>query len=206
MGNRQLDLVDAQEGMEIRNDPRYHLCQVYGNLLIEHEGIDNNQIVHFGGDSGDDQANRRSLQFFNNTIISTRSGKTVLLRLSTNTQTADLWNNVIYTNAPGSTFAILDEEGQVRMRGNFIKPGWKKCHGQFKGSISATGMIEGENPGFSNPAKGDYQPGPRSVLRDRGVDGVPRSLPIEFEPPDLHRPGAKRPLGGRIDLGCFEAK
>jgi len=205
-GNRQLDLVDSQEGMEIRNDPRYHLAHVYGNLLIEHEGPDNNQIVHFGGDSGDDQANRRSLQFYNNTIISTRSEKTVLLKLSTNLQSADVWNNVIYTNAAGSTFAILDEDGQVHMRGNFIKPGWRKCHGTLKGSVAATGMIEEENPGFNDPAKGDYQPGIRSILRDRGVPAPPRTPIVEFEPPSFDRPAIKRPLSGTLDLGCFEGK
>ncbi len=205
-GNRQLDLVDSQEGMDIRNDKRYHLAQVYGNLLIEHEGIDNNQIVHFGGDSGDDEANRRQLQFYNNTVISTRTEKTVLLKLSTNRQSAEVWNNVIYTNGAGSTFAILDEDGQVRMRGNYIKPGWRKCHGELKGTISATGMIEADNPGFVDPAQGDYQPGAKSVLRDVGIEAPPRSLPVEFEPPWLNRPAAKRPLTGRMDLGCFEGK
>ncbi len=205
-GNRQLDLVDSQEGEDIRNDPRYHLAQVYGNLLIEHQGTDNNQIVHFGGDSGDDQANRRQLQFYNNTVISTRTEKTVLLKLTTNMQTAEVWNNVIYTNGAGSTFAILDEDGQVRLRGNFIKPGWRQSHGQLKGTISATGMIESDNPGFADPAQGDYQPGVKSLLRDVGLDAPPKSLPVEFEPPWPNRPAAKRPLAGRIDLGCFEGK
>jgi hypothetical protein len=192
--------------MEIRNDKRYHLAQVYGNLLIEHEGIDNNQIVHFGGDSGDDNANRRQLQFYNNTVISTRTEKTVLLKLTTNSQSAEVWNNVIYTNGAGSTFAILDEDGQVRLRGNYIKPGWRKSHGELKGTITATGMVEAENPGFADPAKGDYQPGAQSPLRDSGSEAPPKSPPVEFEPPWHNRPGAKRPLTGRIDLGCFEGK
>lgn len=205
-GNRQLDLVDSQEGMAIRNDPRYHLAQVYGNLLIEHAGPDNNQIVHFGGDSGDDQANRRSLLFYHNTIISTRPDKTVLMRLSTNTQTAEVWNNVIYTNAPGAMFAILDEDGQVHMRDNYIKPGWKKSYGQLKGAITTSRMIEAENPGFADPAQGDYQPGAGSILRDQGVNAPPRTLAVDFEPPGIGRPAIKRPLSGRIDLGCFEGK
>ena len=205
-GNRQLDLVDSQEGLDIRNDPRYHLAQVYGNLLIEHEGIDNNQIVHFGGDSGDDEANRRSLQFYNNTILSTRTEKTVLFKLSTNRQSADVWNNVIFTPSAGSTFAILDEEGQVRLRGNFIKPGWRKSHGQLKGEIIATGMIEGEDPGFANLAQDDFQPSAKSALRDQGVDAQPRSPAVEFEPPWLNRPGVKRPVTGRIDIGCYEGR
>ena len=205
-GNRQLDLVDSQEGMDIRNDSRYHLAQVYGNLLLEAQGIDNNQIVHFGGDSGDDEANRRSLLFYHNTIISTRTEKTVLLKLSTNRQSAEVWNNVIYTTAAGSTFAILDEEGQVRLRGNSIKPGWRKSHGQLKGEVTATGMIEGDDPGFVDLTEGDFEPAKKSLLRDQGVDAISRTLAVEFEPPWLNRPGAKRPLTGRIDIGCFEGK
>ena len=204
-GNRQLDIVDSQEGMEIRNDPRYHLAQVYGNLLIEHEGADNNQIVHFGGDSGDDQANRHSLLFYNNTVISTRTEKTVLVRLSTNSQSADIFNNVIYTPAEGKTFAIVDAEGQVNLRGNYMKPGWKKCHGKYSGTITASGMIEVDDPGFVDSAKGDYQPGPGSVLRDKG-EKTPEEGRVRFEPPWLDRAAIKRKEAGRLDLGCFEGK
>ncbi len=205
-GNRQLDLVDSQEGMAIRNDPRYHLAQVYGTLLIEYAGPDNNQIVHFGGDSGDDAANRRSLLFYHNTIISARKDKTVLMRLSTNMQKAEIWNNVIYTNGPGSSFAILDETGQANLRGNFIKPGWKKCFGELKGSVIANDMIEHENPGFSDPAQGDYRPGPSSELRDHGVTAPPRTLPVEFEPPVINQPGKQRMTSRQPDPGCFEGK
>ena len=205
-GNRQLDLVDSQEGMAIRNDSRYHLALVYGNLLIEHAGPDNNQIVHFGGDSGDDAANRRSLLFYNNTIISTRKDKTVLMRLSTNMQKAEIWNNVIYTNGPGASFAILDETGQANLRGNYLKPGWKKCFGQLKGAVNSIDASEQENPGFADPARADYQPGAGSVLRDHGVNAPPRTLPVEFEPPGIDRPGMKRPVAGPVDIGCFEGK
>jgi hypothetical protein len=210
-GNRQLDLVDSQEGMEIRNDPRYHLAQVYGNLLIEYQGPDNNQIVHFGGDSGDDNANRRSLKFYHNTIVSTRAEKTVLLRLSTPMQNAEVWNNLIYTTAPGSTFAILDEEGQVQMRNCFLKPKWKKCHGELRGQIAATGLLEAEDPGFvtllpGDLAHSDLHLGPRSPLRDAGVEIPTRTLSVEFEPPGLSSPAIVRTPSGKPDIGCFEVR
>ena len=35
-------------------DPRYRTTYVYGNVLIEPDGAGNSQIVHYGGDSGDD--------------------------------------------------------------------------------------------------------------------------------------------------------
>lgn len=210
-GNRQLDLVDSQEGMDIRNDPRYHLAQVYGNLLIERQGPDNNQIVHFGGDSGDDNANRRALKFYHNTIISTRAEKTVLLRLSTPMQTAEVWNNVIYTTSPGSTFAILDQDGQVQMRNCFLKPKWKNCFGELKGQIAATGLIELEDPQFmsllpGDLSKSDFHLSPRSPLRDAGTDAPARSLPVEFEPPGLNAPAVIRTQTGKPDIGCFESR
>ncbi len=210
-GNRQLDLVDSQEGMEIRNDPRYHLAQVYGNLLIERQGPDNNQIIHFGGDSGDDNANRRTLQFYHNTIVSTRTEKTVLLRLSTPQQSAELWNNAIYTTAPGSTFAILDEEGQVQMRNCFLKPKWRNCHGELKGQVATSGLIEVEDPQFLNVLPGDllksdFHLSPKSPLLNTGADAPPRSLPVEFEPPGPTSPAALRTLTGKPDIGCFERR
>lgn len=208
-GNRQLDLVDSQEGMEIRIDPRYHLAQVYGNLLIERQGPDNNQIVHFGGDSGDDDANRRNLQFYHNTIITSRAEKTVLMRLSTPRQSADLWNNVIYTTSPGSTVAILDGDGNIKMRNCYLKPKWKKCFGELRGDIAASGLIETDDPGFvlndtQDFSKSDYHLGPRSPLRDVGTDPPPKSLPVEYEPPGLAVPAVLRRQSGKPDLGCFE--
>lgn len=203
-GNRQLDLVDSQEGLEIRNDPRYHLAQVYGNLLIEHEGSDNNQIVHFGGDSGDDQANRRQMLFYNNTVISTREEKTVLFRLSTAMQSVEAWNNVIYTNGPGNAFAILDSDGQVSLRHCYLKPGWKQSFGMLNGTINTSDLIEAESPGFANAPESDFRPTPRSPLRDAGVSPAQKTPLVEFEPPRHNQPAMKRRIVGAIDLGCFE--
>ena len=45
-GNRQLDLVDAEDSPIIRDDPSYRRTNVYGNVLIEPAGAGNRQIVH----------------------------------------------------------------------------------------------------------------------------------------------------------------
>lgn len=203
-GNRELDLVDSQEGTEIRNDPRYHLGLVYGNLLIEPAGVDNNQIIHWGGDSGDPAANRRQLRLLNNTVISTRTGTTVLLKLTTNQQTAEVRNNVLFTSGAGSSFAILDEEGQVQMSANYLKPGWKKCHGTLAGEILASGNIETPDPGFVNFMTGDFRPGAASALRNTAAPVLGNPLEILFEPPTPKTPGVKRIPNGSLDLGCFE--
>jgi parallel beta-helix repeat protein len=101
-GNRQLDLVDAEDSAAIVADPAYLETFVYGNVLVEPDGAGNSQIVHFGGDSGATEIYRGTLYFWNNTVVSTRSGNTTLLRLSTNAQTAEVRNNIVYVTATGN--------------------------------------------------------------------------------------------------------
>jgi hypothetical protein len=50
--NRQLDLVDAQDSVILRNDPNYHRTHVYGNIIIvDPLSGGNNDVIHFGGDT-----------------------------------------------------------------------------------------------------------------------------------------------------------
>ena len=98
-GNRQLDLVDAEDSQTLVNHPNYHTTYVYGNILIEPDNAGNSQIMHYGGDSGTTADYRKGeLYFYNNTVISTRSGNTTLVRLSTEDETCKAFNNIIYTN------------------------------------------------------------------------------------------------------------
>jgi len=84
-GNRQLDLVDGEDSATVVDAASYRETFVYGNVLIEPDGAGNSQIVHYGGDSGNEAIYRKgTLYFFNNTVVSTRAGNTTLLRLSTN--------------------------------------------------------------------------------------------------------------------------
>ncbi len=88
-GNRNFDLVDAEDSSVIRNSPEYHKTFVYGNILIKQNG-GNNQITHYGGDSGDEPNYRKGkLYFYNNTIYSERTGNSVVFRLSTNDEQCD---------------------------------------------------------------------------------------------------------------------
>ncbi len=107
-GNRQLDLVDSDdEGFY--SDPVYRSTFVYGNILVEGEGEGNSQIIHYGGDGGDESRYRKgTLYLYNNTIVSTRSGNTTLIRLSTDEESCDARNNIIYTTASGSSLAMLN--------------------------------------------------------------------------------------------------
>ncbi|MBS3920008.1 MAG: polysaccharide-degrading enzyme [Deltaproteobacteria bacterium] len=89
-GNRQLDLVDAEDSPDLVNHPSYRKTLVYGNILIEPNGAGNSQVLHYGGDSGNTTIYRKGiLYFYNNTVVSTRTGNTTLMRLSTNEKTCD---------------------------------------------------------------------------------------------------------------------
>lgn len=89
-GNRQLDLVDAEDSTQIVNDASYRKTFVYGNILVEPNGAGNSQITHYGGDSGNEAIYRKGiLHFYNNTIVSTRTGNTTAFRVSTNEEFCD---------------------------------------------------------------------------------------------------------------------
>lgn len=205
-GNRQLDLVDGEDSESLRNDPRYHDTYVYGNVFVEFDGNDNNQIVHYGGDSGDEATYRPgTLHFYHNTVVSFRSGSTTLLRLSTDAQSADVRANILYVSAPGNHFGILAESGTARLTGNWIKEDWRDSHDAEHGRVVVVGeQWTGASPGFADPDGGDYSLGPNSPCRDRGVDleVADEYLPtFEFDAPRGWR--ARSEMGLR-DLGAFE--
>jgi hypothetical protein len=205
-GNRQLDLVEAQEGDTIKTDPRYHQAFVYGNVLVERNNDGNPQIVHFGGDSGPEEDFRQGpLWFYHNTIVSKRKNNTTLLRLSTQLQTADVFNNVVYVEADGARLSILDENGTARLHHNWLKKGYKECHGTLAGTISESDNLTGDAPGFRDEPKGDFRLLETSPARNAGMP-LPKALeahPVKYElvPPFGFR---KRPADDKPDLGAFE--
>jgi hypothetical protein len=206
-GNRQIDLVEAQEGATIREDARYRQAYVYGNVLIERDGADNNQIVHFGGDSGPEEDFRTGpLWFYHNTVISRRTGTTTLLRLSTSRQSAEVFDNLVFVDGPGSRLAILDEAGSAHLDHNWLKPGWKGSHGDLLGEVNASENVESDEPQFLDAASGDFRLRAQSKARDAGrmlPGDLAERHPVLWEmvPPQSFR---KRPSDGKPDLGAFE--
>lgn len=205
-GNRQLDLVDAEDSERIRRDHRYDTAYVYGNVLIELEDAGNNQIVHFGGDSGPGAGYRKGpLYFYNNTVVSRRAGNTTLLRLSTDDTAARVFNNVLFVETDGERFAILDETGFVQLSHNIIKPGWKRSHGTLRGAILAGDNLPPGGQFFVDAARGDY----RLVRGASGVDAGGGDLPerhrLQAEP-DREARRRDRPAVGPLDIGAFEAR
>jgi hypothetical protein len=207
-GNRQLDLVDAEDSMVLVNHPSYGETFVYGNVLIEPDGAGNSQIVHYGGDSGDESIYRKgTLHFYHNTLVSNRSGNTTLLRLSTDQEHADVRNNVLYVAASGDRLAMLDADGLLDLRHNWLKPGWVGSHGGLSGAIDDDGSsVEGAAPGFADAAAQDFHLLDVSEAVDAGTGLHPDVSPahdvvLQYRE---HQASTPRPVDGSRDLGAFE--
>jgi hypothetical protein len=157
-GNRQLDLVDGPSA--VSSAPEYDTTFVYGNVLIESDGEGNSQIAHYGGDSGVTSRYRKgTLYFFHNTVVSTRVGNTTLLRLSTNDESSDVRNNVLYVSDSGNRLAMLDSAGALTLRNNWTKPGWRGSHSGLSGTIDDDGSgVTSASPDFQNEAARNYRP------------------------------------------------
>ncbi len=211
-GNRQLDLTDAEDSVLIRNDPRYRATHVYGNVLIEPDAAGNRQITHYGGDSGNTAIYRKGvLYFYNNTIVSTRTDRTTLFRLSTNEERCDARNNIFYATAAGNTVSLLDESGVLDLLYNWFKPGRVISFGTFTGTVndnntSVTGVAPGFVPGFVNEAGQDYRLAAGSACANAGVVLNAAVLPAHNVVRHYvkHQSSAARPSDGWFDIGAYE--
>ncbi len=207
-GNRQLDLVDAEGNAAIVNDPSYRQTFVYGNILIEPDGAGNSQILHYGGDSGTTGDYRKGmLYFYNNTVVSTRAGNTTLMRLSTNDETADARNNILYVTASGDKLAMLDASGALHLRHNWTKPGWVDSHSGLTGVIyDDGGNITSGAPGFVDEVGQDYHLTENSQCVDAGGALNPDALPDYGMDSQYvkHQTQEPRPDDGSPDMGAFE--
>ena len=201
-GNRQLDLVDAEDSPVIQNDPRYRTTEVYGNILVEPADEGNRQIVHYGGDSGTTSRYRKgTLVFVHNTIVSTRTDRTTFFRLSTNEESCDARNNVFYATLPGDTVSMLDAAGALRLAGNWIKPGWRGTFGELQNRIEdAGGMVQSEAPGFASELNRNYRPAAGSACVNRAV-AAPLEIGFQYRE---HTGWEPRAADGAPDIGAFE--
>lgn len=207
-GNRNLDLVDAEDSVQILNDPGYHKTFVYGNVLIKPDG-GNNQTTHYGGDSGTTAEYRKgTLYFYNNTVVSTRSGNTVIFRLSTNEENCDARNNIFYTTNSGANLAMLAESGTLTLSNNWSKSGWRNSfEGAFNGSVSGgSTFVIGTAPGFVDFANQNFQLLPTGDAVNAGTalhSDVPAAHNVVRQYVK-HQASNGRPLNGAFDLGAFE--
>jgi parallel beta-helix repeat protein len=204
-GSRELDLVESDHD-ELINDPRYRQTLVYGNVLVEPDDAGNSQIVHYGGDGGDETKYRKGqLYFFNNTVVSTRAGNTTLFRLSTNGESVTALNNVFSVSVDGNALALAAGAGTFVLDDNWLPTGWVDSHDTFAGLIDPGTNVEGESPGFTDAAAQDFTLLATSACIDKaGV--LPQSTsadPLRYEYVK-HQSGQGRESDGHLDIGAFE--
>lgn len=168
-GTKMIDLVDSDQRKTI-SDPRYQQTHVYGNVLIKTAESSNNQVIHFGGDSGKkDRYRNGMLYLFHNTVVSKRTDNTTLVRFSSEGQSLYLANNLIYTQAEGNRLALIAGDGPVYGYRNWFKPGWKVNRSKMNSDANLSGSIEGADPGFNAPEHDDYRLKPESECIESGA-------------------------------------
>lgn len=207
-GNRQLDLVHS-DYPHIVNDPAYATTFVYGNILIEPDNAGNSQICHYGGDDDDSLHNYRkgTLYFYHNTVVSTRTGNTTLLRLSSDDETADIRNNVAYVTEPGTSLAISNSSGTANLQGNWLKTGWKGSHSNPQADVNDLGnnVVENE-PGFTNFSGQDFSLKEASNCINKAGSLAQQCLPDHLVTLEYlkHRKYQNRFVDSIPDIGAFE--
>ena len=204
-GNRQLDLVET-DSLAIQNDPSYRATHVYGNVLIEPVAAGNRQIVHYGGDNGTTSKYRKGMLFFyQNTLVSTRTDRTTLFRLSSNDEHADARNNIFYPSAhTGPNLSLVDATGVLNLSHNWFKAGYVGAFGGVSGAINDDGTsVIGNSPGFISEASQDFRLSQTSDAVNEGTALASGALPA-FSEYVKHLGSQARPNDGVADLGAFE--
>jgi hypothetical protein len=204
-GNRQLDLVDSDHSY-LYNSSDYDDTFVYGNILYESTDDGNSQIVHFGGDSGDQSRYRGALYFYHNTVVSGRSGNTTLLRLSSNAQSCDCRNNILYVEQPGYRLAMSDAAGQLDLLKNAVKPGWVDSHSGLDPGASVSvvqGNMESTEPGFIDAVNDDFHLASSSICISAATSDAAAALSYGVIREYMeHQSGRDRI--DRSDIGAFD--
>ncbi len=222
-GGHMLDLVDPQDSAwAATQDPSFHQTYVYGNIFMNGPGSQGTGfIVHYGGDDYVYQDYRKgTLFFYDNTVVvqadQVARWRTILLQLDTNDESADVRNNIVYTQAatPGATPTELDlmaSAGNASFGVNWVSPGWQisTTYGGFQGTVAGTSnfLVDPKNdPGFVNLASGDVRLRAGAAPIDRGQPIAPgaANYPVAMQYSDP-RAGAARPVvGAAPDLGALE--
>ncbi len=205
-GNRQLDLVDSDYA-DFYDDTLYRKTFVYGNILVEGEGEGNSQIIHYGGDSGDETRYRKGTLFLhNNTIVSTRASNTTLVRLSTNDESCDARNNILYNTAGGAYMAILNQAGTIDLRNNWLPSGWVDAHSPLTGTVNDFGNVEGVSPGFVDFGAQHFELAAGSPCIDAGGELAPEIALVHAPEMEYirHCMSRPRPVDDTLDIGAYE--
>jgi hypothetical protein len=203
-GNRQIDLVET-DSETLRDHPSYRESFVFGNVLVEHDGDGNSQILHYGGDNGDEAWYRKgALYFFHNTVISERAGTTTLLRLSSDEESAVVHNSIVHATSGGSHLALYHGAGTVDLAHSWISEGWVQTHeADDHGVVTTRDLIEGGDPGLEDLAGLALRPLADSAAQGAAGEALPETADHPVDRQYLeHQDGQWRESAE--DLGAFE--
>lgn len=222
-GARSLDLVEAQDAFPLLGLlPEYRRTFVYGNTIVS-DGVGGpTNMIHYGGDSGLENTYRKGRLHFNHNTIVIRADqsvryRTVLFDVSTNEETVDARNNLVFARAQ-TNGAIPTELSWMRTAGvlqlgvNGVSPGIL----DFRTGVPSTGSVSGQanvlsnagnDPGFENEAGNDFHLREGSQARNAGqalhADALTfgHAVASEYVEPAS---GQLRSPDGAPDLGAFE--
>ncbi|MFN0093842.1 MAG: hypothetical protein ACKVVT_03570 [Dehalococcoidia bacterium] len=223
-GARTLDLVDAQESWVLTTKlPEYRRTLVYGNLMINGP-VGASNMVHYGGDSGLPEINRKgTLYFYNNTIVvrANLEGpnaryRTALFDAETSEETIEAWNNIIdvrpaTSGSEATQLTWMRHQGTLKLGLNWATPGmfeWRDDKAPPQGGISGLNKVIGDKagPGFVDEGSGDYAIASGASAAREGEDlrDVPRSLGAALDFQYVH-PASGQERAGDAGLGAFPA-
>lgn len=177
--NRQLDLVDY---IGYGKADAY----VYGNVIMQARELSNNNMIHWGGDSGHSRSG--TLYLFNNTILAKAEGtRFIVVRYPD--CSVGMKNNVFVGSG-----TLWNSNGLLYGSNNWFSLRINIPSHLFLG-------FQGQDPGFSMKATMPYMPRAGSKLINNGTNQVP--MKVEFMPTP-YTGGLRRPNDGRMDIGAFE--
>jgi len=177
--NRQLDLVDY---IGYGRADAY----VYGNVIMQRHDLSNNNMIHWGGDSGHSRSG--TLYLFNNTILA-KAEETRFIVVRYPDCSVGMKNNVFMGSG-----TLWNGNGVLYGSNNWFSSKINIPSHLFLG-------FQGWDPGFSTKATMPYMPQPGSKLVNNGTNQVP--MKVEFMPTP-YTGGFRRPSDGRMDIGAFE--
>ena len=194
--SRMLELAAPVGGAGnlIRNDPRFNLTRVVGNLiLVTHREA--TQPVFCGADLADrDRPRTGTLEMFHNTVL-IRSGAYQVNIPSVGTPvTVEFRGNIVHRSG-SERIQLLGDRGTLNCGVNWISPGWESVSpAVVTGTANLIGSANNE-PGLDSA----HRPGSASPCRDIALGEAPRLQYL-----DTARGQIRGVVGAAADLGAFE--
>ncbi|MHC4712244.1 MAG: putative Ig domain-containing protein [Planctomycetota bacterium] len=207
-GNRQLDLINAEDSILIADDPSHDETHVYGNILIEYDADGNRQMVHYGKDTSGGTRDG-TLWFYNNTMYSERSDRNSFFRMSGgSTCVLDLRNNIIYPTLYTASYNELtsadSRKGTINLRNCWLKVDW--VLGGRMTLNNYGGNVEEMDPLLEDPANRDFKLTSSSNCIDAGTTLDSSCLPDHNVTKQYVylADWETRPVDSTFDIGAYE--